>query len=93
MDRRAATLEGYYRRVLAKYDSRLHNTEPGEIGPLVSLFESFGKLETLVVGPWGNGSKDLHNLVRTLGELSVASRERGRGQEAATGSLAQSWDR
>ena len=27
---------------------------------------SFGNLEALVVGPWGNGSKDLHNLESTL---------------------------
>ena len=50
---------------------------------MVTLLESFGKLEGLVVGPWGNGSRDLHNLVRTLAECRVASRERARGQEAS----------
>ena len=50
---------------------------------MVTLLESFGKLEGLVVGPWGNGSKNLNNLVRTLVECRVATRERARGQEAS----------
>ena len=69
---------------MAKYDRRFHNTREGEVGPLslVTLLLSFGKLEGLVVGPWGNGSKDLHDLVRTLAESRVAKRVRGRGREA-----------
>ena len=84
VERRAATLAPHYRRELAKYDRRFHNTREGEVGPLslVTLLLSFGKLEGLVVGPWGNGSKDLHDLVRTLAESRVAKRERGRGREA-----------
>ena len=82
MDKRASALQGYYRRELAKYDTRFHGTTGRETGPLVTLLESFGKLEGLVVGPWGNGSKNLKNLVRTLAECRVASRERARGQEA-----------
>ena len=83
VDKRAATLERYYRRELAKYDARFHGTTGRETGPLVTLLESFGKLEGLVVGPWGNGSKDLHSLVRTLAECRVAARERARGHEAS----------
>ena len=41
----------------------------------VTLLQSFGMFEGLVVGPWENGSKDLHNLVRTLAECRVASRK------------------
>ena len=83
VDRRAALLEGEYRRKLQKYDRRFHNTAAGEVGPLVNLLQSFGKLEGLVVGPWGNGSKDLHDLVRVLAESRVAARVRGRGYEAS----------
>ena len=84
MERRAATLAPHYRRELAKYDRRFHNTREGEVGPLslVTLLLSFGKLEGLVVSPWGNGSRDLHDLVRTLAESRVAKRVRGRGREA-----------
>ena len=53
------------------------------MGPLVSLLQSFGKLEGLVVGPWGNGSSDLHGLVRILAESRVSHRVRARGQQAS----------
>ena len=66
-----------------KYDTRFHGTSGRETGPLVTLLESYGKLEALMVGPWGNGSKDLHDLVRTLAECRVAARERARRQEAS----------
>ena len=52
VDKRAGTLQGYYRRELAKYDTCFHRTTGRETGPLVTLLESFGKLEGLVVGPW-----------------------------------------
>ena len=65
--RKAFTLASLYRRELFKYKRGFLNTwEGGEVGPLVSLLLSFGKMEGLVVGPWGNGSKDLHDLSRTL---------------------------
>ena len=82
VERRAATLPGYYRRELRKYDVQYHETGAGETGPLVTLLKSYGRLQTLVVGPWGNGSKDLIALVRTLAECRVAVRTRARGQEA-----------
>ena len=69
--------------LLEQYDRRFHNTREGDVGPLVSLLQSFGKLEGLVVGPWGNGSSDLHSLVRTLAESRVAHRVRARGQQAS----------
>ena len=40
-------------------------------------------MEGLVVGPWGNGSKDLHNLVHTLAESKVAARSRARGWQGS----------
>ena len=83
VEKRAATLQGGYRRGLARYDTRFHGTSGRETGPLVTLLESYRKLEGLVVGPWGNGSKDLHELVRTLAECRVAARERARGEEAS----------
>ena len=89
VERRAATLPGYYRRELAKYDRRFHGTVGGEAGPLVQLLQSYGKLEGLVVGPWGNGSKDLHDLVRTMAECRVAARARARGWPASDWELGE----
>ena len=42
-----------------------------------------------MVGPWGNASKDLHELVRTLAECRVAGRVRARGQEASDWELGE----
>ena len=42
-----------------------------------------------MVGPWGNASKDLHELVRNLAECRVAGRMRARGQEASDWELGQ----
>ena len=89
VDKRAAGLASYYKRELAKYDRRFHNTQGEETGPLVRLLQSFRKLEALVVGPWGNASKDLHQLIRTLTECRVAGRVRARGQEASDWELGQ----
>ena len=87
VERRARTLAPYYKRELAKYDRRFHGTAAGETGPLVNLLQTFGKLEALVVGPWGNASKDLHDLVRTLAERRVEALARARGWEASDGEL------
>ncbi len=42
-----------------------------------------------MVGPWGNGSKDLHNLVRTMAECRVAARARARGWPASDWELGE----
>ena len=86
-DRRANGLQALYRRKLARYDASYHNTAPGQTGPLVQRLESYGKLWGLVVGPWGDGSKDLHQLVKIMGDSSVAARGRARGWEGVDGEL------
>ena len=40
----------------------------GWVGPLVRRLQSFGELQTFVVGNWGEGSEDLHALVQTFAE-------------------------
>ena len=60
-------LQSEYRRKLAKYDQKYHGTGPGQSGPLVQRLDGYGKLWGLVVGPWGDGSKDLHTLVSVVG--------------------------
>ena len=83
-DRRAA---GLYKRKLIPFDTRYHNTPGGQTGPLVRRLESYGKLEGLVVGPWGDCSKDLHSLVKVLGENKVAVQARAKGREASDNEL------
>ena len=82
-DRRAAGLSAEYRRKLAALDQRFHRTVSGQTGPLVRRLESYGKLEGLVVGPWGEGSKDMHRLIKVLGESRVTCQARARGRPAS----------
>ena len=49
--------------------------------------ESYGPLWGLVVGPWADASKDLHTLVKIIGESMVAARGRARGWEGGDGEL------
>ena len=80
-DRRAAGLPLLYKRALDRIDQTHHNTPPGQTGPLVRRLQSYGKLEGLVVGPWGEGSKDLHSLVKTIAETKVANKARSLGRD------------
>ena len=82
-DRRANGLPMLYRGALKRLDSRYHNTAAGQTGPLVRRLQSYGKLEGLVVGPWGEGSKDLHSLVKTISDTKVAAKARALGREAS----------
>ena len=88
-DRRAGGLQAEYRRKMARYDQRFHGTGLGENGPLVQRLEGYGKLWGLVVGPWGEGSKDLHSLVSVIGDSMVAAKARARGWEGGEGELGQ----
>ena len=62
-------------------------TPAGQTGPLVRRLESYGNLEGLVVGPWGDCSKDLHSLVKVLGENKVTVKARATGREASENEL------
>ena len=88
-DRRAGGLQSLYRGKLEKYDRKYHGTAPGQRGPLVQRLDGYGKLWGLVVGPWGEGSKDLHTLISVIGKNMVDSRGRDRGWEGGEGELGQ----
>ena len=70
-----------YKRALERLDTSHHHTPAGQTGPLVRRLQSYGKLEGLVVGPWGEGSKDLHTLVKVLAETKLAAKARALGRE------------
>jgi hypothetical protein len=48
---------------------------------LVRRLQGYGKLEGLVVGPWGEGSKDMHSLVKVIAETKVANKARALGRD------------
>ena len=76
-----------YKKKLIPFDRKYHHTPDGQTGPLVRRLESYGKLEGLVVGPWGDCSKDLHSLVKVLGDCKVAKQARDTGREASDNEL------
>ena len=78
-DRRANGLPNLYKQKLALLDARFHGTQANQTGPLARKLESFGRVKGLVVGPWGDCSKDMHSLIKVLGETKVAARARARG--------------
>ena len=48
---------------------------------MVRRLQGYGKLEGLVVGPWGEGSKDMHSLVKVIAETKVANTARALGRD------------
>ena len=62
-------------------DRLQHGTLDGEVGPLVRRLQSFGELQSFVVGNWGEGSEDLHALVQTCAEARVAHICRSTGRQ------------
>ena len=86
-DRRAASLAQLYKRSLQHLDSCYHHTAGDQTGPLVRRLQSFGKLEGLVVGPWDEGNKDLHNLVKTIADVKVAAKARALWREISNNEL------
>ena len=88
-DRRAGGLQSLYKGKLEKFDRKYHGAIPGQIGPLVQRLEGYGKLWGLVVGPWGEGSKDLHTLISIIGKSMVEAKSRERGWEGGEGELGQ----
>ena len=88
-ERRAAQLVTAYEKSLWKYDVRFHGTLPrvrGQPdpppGPLVRRLRTFGRLQCLVAGPYGDLSDDLHELLHTFAETKSANKARARGWEA-----------
>ena len=80
-------LPNLYKKKLQPLDTRFHGTLPGQSGPLVRRLESFGRVKGLVVGPWGECSKDMHSLIKVMGETKVAAQARDRGRPASDNEL------
>ena len=81
MERRAARLQGEYRRPLHRLDQRYHATPEGQVGPLQRRLEGFGQLQGWVVGSFQEASKDLHHLLECLADSKLKARGLARGRE------------
>ena len=94
-DRRAALIPKEYEAKLWKYDVQFHGAQPrvrGQpeppVGPLVQRLRSY-PLQRLVVGPWGDCSEDIHELLSILARsrAEIAARSKGREGGAGAGDL------
>ena len=80
MDRRARALPGEYRGKLANLDRQYHGTARGQVGPLQERLGSMGELQCLVVGRFGEGSTDLHVMLKRLAEARANNVARSMGR-------------
>ena len=80
VDVRAGTLQREYNGKLAAIDAKHHGVARGQTGPLVQRLQSWGELRGLVVGQFGEGSQDLHSLLKSLAEAKVLSTARAKGE-------------
>ena len=87
VDQRAGLLIGEYRRKARNVDRDFVGTPEGTVGPVERRLEEYGELLGLVVGAWGEGSEDLHNLVQLLAESRVSSMGLARGRPASEAEL------
>ena len=74
-------LPAEYRNPLTKLDAKYHGTAIGQVGPLVRMLESYGKLMCLVMGTFQEGSKDLHTLLDMIADSKIRARGLARGRE------------
>ena len=68
MDRRAGVLPADYKSKLTAIDRQCYNIARGVTGPLVQRLESLGELLCLVVGAFGEVSKDLERSIKAIAE-------------------------
>ena len=88
VDRRARLLAAEYRRKAKNVDKDFVGTADGEVGPVERKLAEYGELLGLVIGAWGEGSEDLHDLLQVIaqGRLGAMGLARGRpGSEAELG--------
>ena len=76
-----------YRRPLERLDRQYHGTVEGQTGPLVTRLNSYGELQCIVGGAWGEGSLHLHSLLQACGDSRVdlcrsTGRQELRGQHS-----------
>ena len=79
VDVRARALTREYRSKLEALDIKYLRVPRGQTGPLVQRLESWGELQGLVVGQFGEGSQHLHELLGQLAEAKVAKQARATG--------------
>ena len=89
-DKRAAGLQSIYTQKARKVDQDIIGTPAGTRGPVERKLEEFGEIMGLCFGAWGEGSRDVHDLVEVLAKsrLKAQMLEVGRHDEGSNNELA-----
>ena len=80
VDKRASKLPKDYENKLRVIDEIYLETEADEVGPLRQNLRNFGDLHCLVIGQFGEGSQDFHELLRTFAHEKADKVARSNGQ-------------
>ena len=87
VDRKAEGLKRLYWNKLKRLVRGYHGTDQDTVSPLESCLNSYGKLEALVIGAFGECSRDMHALIRVMAESRVTAICQARGYMASKGEL------
>ena len=79
VDTRARQLPKLYRDKAKRIDIKYHNSGGSEVGPVERKLESLGELQCLVLGQFGEGSQNLHDLLEELATVKAQAHSRSIG--------------
>ena len=83
VNKRSNQLQSEYRRKARDADRVYGSHESEHAGPVERKLLQYGELYGLVVGAFGEGSDDLHELIQILAEKKVGANGLRRGREAS----------
>ena len=83
VDRRALSVDSDARRSLRKVDALLVGTPPGAVGPAEQRLIDIGPVRGLVVGAYGEVSKDLERLLLHFADVAARELWQARGCRSA----------
>ena len=87
MDKRARALQGEYRTKAKDIDEEFVGTPKGQVGPVERKLDQFGQMQGFVFGAFGEGSEDIHKMVKILAESRLKAVELQRGRVGLKGEL------
>ena len=67
-DRRAQGLQKIYRDKAKKLDQQISGTDKSSRGPVERKLDEYGEIMGLCFGAWGEGSKEVHDLIEILAQ-------------------------
>ena len=80
VDRRASTLQADYVTKARKVDQKFGGAQVGQVGRVERELSSYGEIQGLVFGAWGEASKGVHELVETMAKCRVRSQAMTKGR-------------